>query len=90
MNMVQYDMLIVKPNKPEERGRISSEQVHTGLVNMLRRGEDDRYLSSPAAWCRLSQPGDEVVEMDITDSMATLMERKVLREYGGPIQERPQ
>jgi hypothetical protein len=88
MNMVQFDMLIVKPNNPEEKGRISSEQVHKKLAAMLEKAEDSGYLCNPAPWCSFAQLDDEVVEMDITDSMATIMERKALREYGGPIQER--
>ena len=86
--MIQLDMLIVKPNNPEEKGRFSSAQVHAGLAAMLRSGEDDGYLRDPAPWCRPSQTSDEAVEMNPTDSLARLMERKVFREYEGRIQER--
>jgi hypothetical protein len=81
-------MLIVKPIKADEKGRFSSEQVHMGLAAMLKSGEDDGYLCDPASWCSLSQTSDEAVEMNPTDSVARLIERKVFREYEGRIQER--
>jgi hypothetical protein len=90
MNMIQLDMLIVKPNNPQEKGRISSEQVHARLLAMVNRSEDDGYLCDAAAWCSLVQTSDEAVEIDITDSLVGLMQRKVFREYEGRIQERHQ
>ena len=86
--MIRLDMLIVKPIKSDEKGRFSSEQVHAGLATMLKSGENDGYLCDPAPWCSLSQDSDEAVEMNPTDSVARLMERKWLREFEGRIQER--
>jgi hypothetical protein len=83
-------MLIVKPNNRQERGRISSEQVHASLASMLERSENFDYLCDPAAWCSLAKPSDEAVEVDVTDSVATLMQRKVFREHDGRIEERQQ
>jgi hypothetical protein len=88
MNMIQLDMIIVKPIKPEQKGRFTSKEVHTGLAAMLKSGEDDGYLRGPAPWCSRSETNDEAVEMNPTDSVARLMERKVFREYEGRIQER--
>jgi serine/threonine protein kinase len=88
LNMIQFDMLIVKPIKREEKGRFSSEQVHKGLAAILKGGEGDGYFCEPAAWCSLYQTSDDAVEMNPTYSVAMLMERKMLPEYEGRIQER--
>jgi hypothetical protein len=74
-------MLIVKPLKLEDKGRFSSEQVHTGLAAMLKSGDNDGYFCSPAPWCSRAQMNDEAVEINPTDSVAWLMERKVFPEY---------
>jgi hypothetical protein len=86
--MIQFDILIVKPIKRHEKGRFSSEQVHTGLAAMLKSAEGDGYFCDPTSWCKLSQTSDEAVEMNPTHSVAKLMERKRLPEYEGPIRER--
>jgi hypothetical protein len=49
INMIEYDMLIVKPSNPCERGRISSEQVQTKLTTMYKACDDDLdFLCKPA------------------------------------------
>jgi len=88
--MVQYDMLVVKPNNPEERGRISSEQVHVMLASMLTKCEDENYLCGPATWFSRSRTSDEAVEIGIPDTVAGLIQWKRFREFEGRIQERPQ
>jgi len=90
INMIQLDMLIVKPNNPKEKGRISSEQVHVKLATMLKKCEDRDYICKPAPWSNYSQASNEVVELDIADLAAEMLQRKSFRQYEGPTQERPQ
>lgn len=90
--MVRLDMLIVKSNNPEEKGRITSEEVHVKLTGMLKKCEDPDYACKPAPWSKIpySWTSDEVVEVDITDPAAEVLHWKKFRPYEGPIQEIPQ
>jgi hypothetical protein len=90
MNMISLDVLIIKPTKSEERARHSSKQVYLTLATMLARAEkEDGYLCDPACWNTVSQTNEEAVAMDVSESVTHLMDRKVFREFQGPIQERP-
>jgi hypothetical protein len=92
INMIKFDMLIVKSNNPEERGRITSDQVNAKLTAMVKQSEDPKegpdYVCKPAPWCSLSQNSEDVVEIDISDSAAEPLNYKRFRQYNGPIQER--
>jgi len=85
--MINFEMLLVKPNNPQEKGRMSSDQIHVKLANMLNKCENEDYVSRPAAWCSRFQTIDEVVEMDITDTDAEVLRSKRLPHYGGLVQE---
>jgi len=87
INMIQLDMLIIKPNNPKERGRITCEEVHVKLAGFLKKFNDPDYVFKPAPWSNRSQTSDEVVQIDITDSTAELLHRKRFRYYEGPLQE---
>ena len=91
INMIKLDMLIVKSNNPDERGRITSDQVNARLTTMVKKIEDPKkgpdYVYRPAPWCSFSQNSEDVVEID-TDSAAEVLNYKRFRHYNGPIQER--
>lgn len=88
IKMIQHEMLIVKPNNREERGRISSEQVHANLSSMLKKFEDKDYAFEPAPWLEYARINEQAVELDITDSVAKMLPWESLRQYEGPIQVR--
>jgi hypothetical protein len=90
--MVEYDMLIVKPNNPKEmashKRRITSEQVYGKLKRMLEKFKNPDYACHPAPWRNKSTrppSSEEVVEVDITDEV---VHWKKFRHYEGPVQER--
>lgn len=91
INMIQHDMLLVKPNNPNNPDgirRMSSKQVHMTLNDMLERCKDPTYVCNPEPSSDFPKTSDDVVEVDITDSAAEVLYRKRFRHYDGPIQER--
>jgi hypothetical protein len=92
INMITLDMLIVKSNNPDEPGRITSDQVNAKLTAMVKQSEDPKkgpdYVCKPAPWSNPAQNSEDVVEIDITDSAAEVLNYKRFRHYNGPIQER--
>jgi hypothetical protein len=76
--MIQLDMLLVKSSNPEERGRISSEEVHFKLANMLERCRTDRdYACKPAPWSNPLPTSDEEADNSIVDTKIIISQTNV-------------
>lgn len=81
-------MLIVKPNDPNVRGRLTCEEVDRKLSEMLHQCTiDDEYASKPAPWPRKRSPiVQNAVEADLPRNAVDALLRKDLRLYTGPTQ----
>lgn len=81
-------MMIVKPIDPQERGRISSVQVHKKLADMLGRCNNQDYLCKSTPWHDYVSKAQDVIEVDITNSAPQVLIHRGYRVYDGAIQER--
>ena len=81
--------MIITPNDPNVRGRISCEQVDQSLSKMLRNCvEDADYASKPAPWSRSRMERittiQSAVEADTREPGVEALLRRDLRIYNGP------
>ena len=95
IDLISRYLLVVKPNDPLERGRISSEEIHVKLTGMLTKFEDPDYACTPTPLPDVQDPAEhswtsqDVVEVDTEDPAAEALRWKKFPSYTGPFQERP-
>jgi hypothetical protein len=83
--------MIVKPNDPNVRGRLSCEEVDRALSEILRNcKENEEYASKAAPWSRSQMERtptvQNAVEADLAKPAVEALLRKDLRIYTGPTQ----